>query len=252
MVRVKSRMFGHFLVSMPFLNYGGPSAVRAPSLPGWRGGERAARERVSLLELRSRAPWFGAPTSGWVASTRKITVVLDCRPVAARPRSGSSSTPRSAARCGDHKRRGSTVRFGVGSARAVLRASLPQHMRDLGTPRSAASAFRGCRAAFPDDVWFGCAYLRGKPVAARLRIPMAIGIRDDVGIVARRVQARIAQHALCTGHLWSVRASRGSAAFNFGRCTSGSGPHKFKLQWGARDEQLWWYDWRAGRMRSRL
>jgi hypothetical protein len=37
----------------------------------------------------------------------------------------------------------------------------------------------------------------------------------------------------------------GLGTFNFGRCTSGSGTHKFKLQWGARDEQLWWYDWQA-------
>ena len=27
LVRVKSRLFGHFLVSMPFLNYGGPLGV---------------------------------------------------------------------------------------------------------------------------------------------------------------------------------------------------------------------------------
>ena len=34
---------------------------------------------------------------------------------------------------------------------------------------------------------------------------------------------------------------RGFAAFNFGRCTPGSGTHKFKQQWGSRDEPLAWY-----------
>jgi len=29
--------------------------------------------------------------------------------------------------------------------------------------------------------------------------------------------------------------------FNFGRCSEGSGTHRFKRQWGSRDEQLWWY-----------
>ena len=29
--------------------------------------------------------------------------------------------------------------------------------------------------------------------------------------------------------------------FNFGRCTPGAGTHRFKRQWGSRDEQLWWY-----------
>jgi serine/alanine adding enzyme len=34
----------------------------------------------------------------------------------------------------------------------------------------------------------------------------------------------------------------GLTTFNFGRTSPNSGTHKFKLQWGARDEQLWWYD----------
>ena len=29
--------------------------------------------------------------------------------------------------------------------------------------------------------------------------------------------------------------------FNFGRCSEGVGTHRFKKQWGSRDEQLWWY-----------
>jgi hypothetical protein len=33
----------------------------------------------------------------------------------------------------------------------------------------------------------------------------------------------------------------GARLFNFGRCTRGSGTHRFKMQWGGREEQLWWY-----------
>ena len=35
--------------------------------------------------------------------------------------------------------------------------------------------------------------------------------------------------------------AEGCTRFNFGRCTPGSGTHRFKLQWGGRDEPLWWY-----------
>ena len=42
-------------------------------------------------------------------------------------------------------------------------------------------------------------------------------------------------------------ADRGLTAFNFGRCTPDSGTHRFKRQWGAHDEQLWWYDWSTKR-----
>jgi hypothetical protein len=33
----------------------------------------------------------------------------------------------------------------------------------------------------------------------------------------------------------------GVRRFNFGRCTPGGGTHRFKRQWGALDEPLWWY-----------
>ena len=39
----------------------------------------------------------------------------------------------------------------------------------------------------------------------------------------------------------------GVTLFNFGRCTPDAGTHRFKRQWGSRDEQLWWYQMaRAG------
>jgi hypothetical protein len=34
---------------------------------------------------------------------------------------------------------------------------------------------------------------------------------------------------------------QGLTRFNFGRCTPGAGTHRFKMQWGGREEQLWWY-----------
>jgi len=36
-------------------------------------------------------------------------------------------------------------------------------------------------------------------------------------------------------------AEHGLDAFNFGRCTPGSGTHRFKQQWGAAEEPLFWY-----------
>ena len=47
------------------------------------------------------------------------------------------------------------------------------------------------------------------------------------------------------GLYWSFMeraASSGIALFNFGRCTPDGGTHKFKRQWGSRDEPLYWYD----------
>ena len=40
--------------------------------------------------------------------------------------------------------------------------------------------------------------------------------------------------------------NEGVALFNFGRCTPDSGTHKFKRQWGSRDEPMWWYQLARG------
>jgi hypothetical protein len=39
---------------------------------------------------------------------------------------------------------------------------------------------------------------------------------------------------------------QGVRRFNFGRCTPGGGTHRFKRQWGSRDEPLWWYQHARG------
>ncbi|HEX9219548.1 MAG TPA: hypothetical protein VF858_03640, partial [Gemmatimonadaceae bacterium] len=74
LVRVRSVVFGHYLVSMPFLNYGGPLGTQE----GIRAlvNEAVAlaqREKVKLLELRNRT----AIETPLGASHRKVTVVLD-------------------------------------------------------------------------------------------------------------------------------------------------------------------------------
>ena len=55
LVRVRSRLFGHYLVSMPFLNYGGPLGDEgARRVLAQHAREEAERGRVDLLELRDR------------------------------------------------------------------------------------------------------------------------------------------------------------------------------------------------------
>jgi hypothetical protein len=43
---------------------------------------------------------------------------------------------------------------------------------------------------------------------------------------------------------WSLMeraVNEGIKTFNFGRCSPGSGAHKYKMQWGGREQPLWWY-----------
>jgi FemAB-related protein (PEP-CTERM system-associated) len=242
LVRVKSRIFGHFLVSMPFLNYGGPlgseDAVRA--LVDEAAG-MAEDSGATLLELRSRHP-LDVPLP---VSHRKITVVRELFEDPEEVWADLKAKVRSQIR--RPMKEGIEVRFGeteIGPFHQVF----SRHMRDLGTPCLPESLFRRAAAEFGDTVWFGCAYLDDRPVAG------GCGFRwgDEVEMTwasALREYNRMAPNMLLYWSFMERAATEGVSLFNFGRCTPDGPTHRFKRQWGGRDEPLCWY-YRASGTRS--
>lgn len=235
LVRVKSRLFGHYLVSLPFLNYGGPlgtpGAVQALTA---HAVELAQRDRVKLLELRSR---IELPLELPV-SHRKITVLLDVP-----PGDPESLWKRLDAKVRSQVRRpqkeGVTVRFGADQV-APFYDIFAHHMRDLGTPAQPRRLFDQIAAAFGDAVWFGCAYLGDRAVAGGCGFRWANEF-EMTWASALTAFNRIAPNMLLYWSFIERAAQAGLTTFNFGRCTPGSGTHRFKRQWGGRDEALWWY-----------
>jgi hypothetical protein len=89
-------------------------------------------------------------------------------------------------------------------------------------------------------VWFGCAYLGDQPVACGC----AFRWGDEIEMTwasSLREHSRIAPNMLLYWSFMERAIEAGIRTFNFGRCTPGGGTHRFKRQWGARDEPLWWY-----------
>ena len=240
LVRVRSLLFGHYLVSLPFVNYGGPlgsdEAVRA--LVADATG-RADRDGVKLLELRSR---IELPLE-LPASHRKITVVLDLPEGDPDPLwRGFPAKVRSQIR--RPGKEGVTVSFGPDQVEPFFQV-FARHMRDLGTPAQPLELFRTVAEAFPDDAWFGCAWLDGKPIACGAGFHW--GDEFEMTWASALVEhSRIAPNMLLYWSFMERAIAAGCRVFNFGRCTPGSGTHRFKRQWGSRDEQLWWYQHGAG------
>ena len=240
LVRVKSVLFGHYLVSMPFVNYGGPlgeePAVR--SLTDC-AVDMARSGNAKLLEFRSRVP---LPLSLPV-SHRKITVILDLP-------AGDPDTlwKRIPAKVRSQVRRpqkeGVTVRFGSDQVGPFFEV-FSHHMRDLGTPTLPRALFDAVAQTFPEEAWFGCAYLGNSPVAG------GAGFRwghefEMTWASALSAHNRIAPNMLLYWSFMERAVREGLSVFNFGRCTPGGGTHRFKLQWGSHDEKLWWYQQAAG------
>lgn len=235
LVRVRSVVFGHYLVSMPFVNYGGPlgneMAVRALcDESAWL----AERDGVQLLELRSRLPLSTELT----ASHRKVAVLLDL-PVSdeALWRSFSPNVRRRVRRA---QKEGIEVRVGLDQLEAFYKV-FAIHMRDLGTPAQSLAFFRAIAEEFPKDVRFACAYLGDRPIACICGFLWAAEF-EVTWASALRADKHLAANMLVYWSLMQRAIADGARTFNFGRSTPGSGTHRFKLQWGAaRDETLWWY-----------
>lgn len=235
LVRVKSLLFGHYLVSMPFVNYGGPlGSVAAIEALVREATELAVRDGVRLLELRSRRP---LPTS-LAVSHRKVTVVRDLPPGGG-PALWKALDAKLRSQIRRPQKEGVTVRFGREQVEPFF-SVFSRHMRDLGTPTQPLALFRILAEAFGDDVWFGCAYLGDTPIAGGCGFRWQ-GEFEMTWASALREHNKIAPNMLLYWSFLERAAAQGLTLFNFGRCTPGSGPHRFKQQWGGREEQLWWY-----------
>lgn len=241
LVRVQSRLFGHFLVSMPFASYGGPVGDDAAvSALAQHADALATGEGVDLLELRSvRALPVTLPVTH-----RKITVVL---PLAAGGPEAVMAALKSKLRSQIRRpgKEGIVVRMGHDQIAPFFQV-FSQHMRDLGTPTLPRAWFESLGRTFGEDVWFACAWLGEVPVAC------GAGFRwgsefEITWASALRAHNAISPNMAVYWALIEQASQLGLARFNFGRCTPESPTHRFKTQWGALDEPLYWYQGSAGK-----
>jgi len=236
LVRVRSLLFGHYLVSMPFVNYGGPLGTpRALRALAAEAVGRARADGADLLELRNRGPLpLDLPVSH-----RKVTVVLDLPEGDADPLwQGLGAKVRSQVK--RPRKEGVEVQFGSEQVDPFY-AVFARHMRDLGTPALPRRFFTALLDAFPGDVRIGCAYLRGRPVACGFGFQWNTEF-EMTWASSLREYSRLAPNMLVYWSFMERCVAEGVRLFNFGRCTPGGGTHRFKQQWnGTRDERLHWY-----------
>lgn len=236
LVRVRSRIFGHYLISMAFLNGGGGCGSPEARLALVEAAvEEARRSGVRLLELRGReeAP---APLQ---RSSRKITVVL---PLPATPDELLKSF-HSKIRANIKKpvREGMEMRYGADQVEPFYRV-YALNMRDLGTPVLPLRFFEAIARQFPDVVLFGVLWAGAKPVCGQCAFVWGDTLEMVWGSADRdynKFKVTTYVHWVFMEH--AIR--KGLRTFDFGRCTEGSGTHQFKKQWGGSDVPLPWGIW---------
>ncbi|HET7306822.1 MAG TPA: FemAB family XrtA/PEP-CTERM system-associated protein [Gammaproteobacteria bacterium] len=233
LVEMKSRLFGHALVSTPFCVYGGIVA-------DFPGAERALRAAacnladnlgVDYLELRNLHPgpadW---PTKSLYVTFRKA---LDPDPEA-----NLMAIPR--------KQRAMIRKAEAGGLRAEIDEDVDrgydlyaESVRNLGTPVFSRRYFRLLKARFGEDCEMLTVLHDDRPVSA----VMSFYFRDEVlpyygggGSFARVVKANDFMYwqTMCRG------IERGARLFDYGRSKRDTGAYRFKTHWGFEPQPLYY------------
>jgi len=235
LVHLQSRMFGNFLVSLPFVNYGGllcdSEAAEAMLL------EEAERIRRSCGAAYTELRHVTHVARKLPTRRHKVTMIL-----------GLASSEEAQWKAFDAKLR-NQIRKAQKNGLEVRRGGLEcldgfyevfaRNMRDLGTPVYSKDFFRKALSVFPETTSIVEVTHQGRTIAAgiaswfghTLEVPWASSIKD--------------YKALCPNHMlyWNAicfAIKGGFREFDFGRSTPDEGTYKFKEQWGALPVQLNW------------
>jgi serine/alanine adding enzyme len=237
LVRVRS-FLGHYLISVPFLNDGGPLGDTATrELLAASAVEEAKRSGATLVELRSRENLTGTVMS----SNRKISVHL---PLPSSTEELWKKTFRAKLRSQIRRpvKEGMSARSGFSECDSFYQV-FSRNMRDLGTPVLPRQFFDSIVTTFGERAVFATVYTSsGEPAASACcliwRSEMEITWASSV-----RELNHLSPNMLLYSYLMEEAIRRGVTLFNFGRCTRDSSTHRFKQQWGSYDVALPWPSW---------
>jgi FemAB-related protein (PEP-CTERM system-associated) len=241
LVRLKSRLFGDFLISVPYFNYGGVVAQSPQACDALLQHAAATAQSlgVSHIELRHRA----AGQHTWPARTDKVAMLLE---LPATPEALQKTLPsKLRSQIKRPLREGVTCSFGGEELLDSFYAVFAENMRDLGTPVYPRRFFRAVLQTLGERARIALVRLREAPVAAALLVRH----RDTTEIPWASSLRRVNGLGVNMYLYWSVlefAVQQGSAVFDFGRSTLDSGTYRFKKQWGAEPLQLHWHYWLKG------
>jgi FemAB-related protein (PEP-CTERM system-associated) len=238
LIRQKSGLFGDRLVSLPYANHGGPLASTpeiARGLFDAAVGE-AARLGAPRLEVRDHHQ----REIDWPTREDKVLMTLPLSESSAALDKSLGAKVRS--QCRRAQREGAEVVYGGGELIPEFYQVFAVNMRDLGTPVYPRRWFEVLARHFGGAMRLVVVRLHGRPAAGcvlmrwgdTMEIPWAASDRD---------LSRYAPNMLLYREALDFAIDSGCRAFDFGRSTRGSGPHRFKQQWGAYESQIWWREY---------
>ncbi|MBA2849519.1 FemAB family PEP-CTERM system-associated protein [Thermosulfuriphilus ammonigenes] len=234
------------LVSLPFCDYGGPLASSEEATRALLSAARELKDKLgaSVLKIRSREP---LPESELPANTAKVRLLLDLPSGSEALFKALKSKVRSQVR--RPVKEGCEPRLGGAELLNHFYQIYCENMHFLGSPPHAQTWFEALVLRMGERARVGVVYLKEKPLAAGI-ILLAGQTVTIPWASSLRAYKRISPNMLLYWSFLAFAADNDFLVFDFGRSSPGSGTYRFKTQWGARPQPLFWYDIpapRAGR-----
>lgn len=234
-VQLKSRLFGNFLVSTPYFNYGGvlansPKIARAliDQANEWR--HELGADSLEMRFCQDNA--LALPQR-----TGKVTFWLPLPNAAADLWDSFQPKVRAQIRRGERELSG----FAIGGVELLddFYRVFSINMRDLGTPVYGKEFFRNLLHTLQGKAWLAVARINGKPVGCAF----LTGYRGRMEIPWASTLRRYNQTGINMVMYWRIlefAITKRFDVFDFGRCNEGAGTYRFKQQWGAQAIPLYW------------
>jgi len=240
LVEFRSRLFGRFAVSLPFVNYGGVIADDEDAVRGLvdHATRLANRQRLSHVEFRH----VDRKCPEWPHRQHKVAMRLALPPTSGVLWDTIDRKARNQVR--KAQKSGLVALEGHDELLEGFYGVFAENMRDLGTPVYPRRLFETVARILPKHVRVHQVRCGAEVVAGAVTIEWRSTVEVPWASSLHRHRDKSPNNLL----YWSLlegAVGRGVTTFDFGRSTPGEGTYHFKRQWGAVASPFHWEYWLA-------
>jgi len=235
LIHLKSRLFGSYLVSMPYFNHGGAIADHPDIEKALMKEADSYLNKLYCTHIEYRDD---VTRDGYPVKTEKVNMILSLPDSTEELWRNFTSKLRSQVKRSE--RENIEILFGTLEYIDDFYNVFSRNMRDLGTPVYSKSFFINILKTFPEQ----CKIIIVKYNKEAVSAAFLIGHNDTLEIPWASTVHKVNNLSINMLLYWNVlkyAVENKYSYFDFGRSSKNTGTYNFKKQWGASPKQLFWH-----------
>ena len=248
LVHINHFLFGNNLFSLPFVDLGGILADSADVEQAllYRATEIAHEHNIPSVEFRQTYFLTGAGKTSaagfqWNKNSsqqaEKVRMLLELPDSSEELMASFRSKLRSQIR--RPLKDGLTTRVGGAELLDDFYTVFAENMRDLGSPVHSKKFLRNLQSELSENTRIFIVYQGNTPLACSFTLRHKNCLANPWASSLHKY-SRLSPNMLLYWTMLEYACDNGLATFDFGRSTPGGGSYKFKEQWGATEQPLYW------------